>query len=80
MLPGCHILQDIVFYGLPDHAHFYSELVNLVQSGTGSTAAAHHATITTLFCKFDALALGRVVGNSRAAKMLAAETPTFMFC
>eukprot|EP00879_Flechtneria_rotunda_P029257 GHRR01031570.1.p1 GENE.GHRR01031570.1~~GHRR01031570.1.p1 ORF type:complete len:239 (+),score=70.50 GHRR01031570.1:2-718(+) len=71
-------IQDVVFYGVPDHAHYYSELINLVQ--TGSVATAHHATVTTLFCQFDALALGRVVGHSRAGKMLAADTPTFMFC
>lgn len=69
-----------MFYGLPDHGHFYSELVNLVQAG-GAAAAGHHATVTTLFCQFDALALSRVVGHSRGAKMLAADsTPTFVFC
>jgi U3 small nucleolar RNA-associated protein 25 len=74
------LLQDIVFYGLPDHAHFYAELVNLVQTG-GAAAGGHHATITSLFCAFDALALGRVVGASRAAKMLTpGSSPTFVFC
>ncbi|WIA34691.1 hypothetical protein OEZ86_013004 [Tetradesmus obliquus] len=79
-------IQDIMFYGLPEHAHFYSELVNLVQSGgpgggAGAAAGGHHATITALFCQFDALALSRVVGQGRAAKMLAAgSTPTFVFC
>jgi U3 small nucleolar RNA-associated protein 25 len=74
------LLQDIVFYGLPEHAQFYAELINLIQT-SGSAAAGHHATITTLFCQFDALALARVVGHSRAAKMLAASSsPTFVFC
>lgn len=69
-----------MFYGLPDHAHFYAELINLVQT-SGSAAAGHHATITTLFCQFDALALARVVGHSRAATMLTAtNSPTFVFC
>jgi U3 small nucleolar RNA-associated protein 25 len=86
LLSSAAALQDILFYGLPDHAHFYSELVNLVQSGgpgggAGAAAGGHHATITALFCQFDALALSRVVGHSRAAKMLAADsTPTFVFC
>jgi len=46
----------------------------------GAAAAAHHGTITTLFCQYDALALGRVVGHSRATKMLSAESSTFVFC
>jgi hypothetical protein len=34
-----------------------------------------------LFCQFDALALARVVGAGRAAKMLApGSSPTFVFC
>lgn len=70
-----------MFYGVPDHAHYYSELVNLVQAGVaGAAARAHHGTITTLFCQYDALALGRVVGHSRATKMLSAESSTFVFC
>jgi hypothetical protein len=55
-------------------------MINLVQT-SGSAAGGHHATITTLFCQFDALALARVVGQSRAGKMLAAaSSPTFVFC
>jgi hypothetical protein len=69
-----------VFYGLPDHAHFYAELLNLVQT-SGAAAGGHHATVTSLFCQFDALALARVVGAGRAAKMLApGSSPTFVFC
>lgn len=77
----CHsVLQDILFYGVPEHAHFYAEMINLIQT-SGSAAGGHHAMITTLFCQFDALALARVVGQSRAAKMLAAaSSPTFVFC
>jgi hypothetical protein len=28
-------VQDVLFYGPPDHAQYYSELVNLLESGFG---------------------------------------------
>lgn len=88
--PGPQSKQDVVFYGLPEHSHFYSEILNLMEgSGPGSgpgapaataaAAAGAHGTVTALFCRFDALALGRVVGGARAGKMLAAESSTFLF-
>lgn len=49
--------------------------------GMASSGGAHHATITTLFCAYDALSLGRVVGAGRAAKMLApGSSSTYVFC
>ncbi len=44
------LLQDVLFYQLPLHAHFYSELVNAIGSGD----AAQHATVTALFAPEDA--------------------------
>jgi U3 small nucleolar RNA-associated protein 25 len=84
-------VRDVVFYGLPEHAHFYPELLNLLEEagggagpgGGGSAAAAarHEATSTALFCRWDAPALARVVGEARSRRMLADKrTPTFMFC
>ncbi|GBF92110.1 hypothetical protein Rsub_04457 [Raphidocelis subcapitata] len=90
-------VQDVVFYGLPEHAHFYSEILNLLEgsaaaapapgaataaeaeAAAAAAAASAHGTVTALFCRFDALALGRVVGAARAGKMLAAESSTFLF-
>ncbi len=116
-------LQDILFYAVPDHAHFYTELVNLLESsGKGASGArcgaccaspllqsvrpgavvqhqhllAHwaaartlrccvcagsaHGTVNVLYSKWDVLALKRLVGGSRAGKMIKAEAGTFMFC
>ena len=81
--PACP--QDVFFYGLPDHAHYYPELVNLLEDtatgggGSAAAAAAAHATVSVLYCKWDALALARVVGAGRARKMLAGSSPTYMF-
>jgi hypothetical protein len=85
-----------VFYGLPEHAHFYSELLNLAEGASAGGAGAEGGdaaalqgggggggggggAVTALFCRYDALALGRVVGAGRARKMLAAESGTFLF-
>jgi U3 small nucleolar RNA-associated protein 25 len=87
-------VRDVVFYGLPEHAHYYPELLNLLEEAGGggggggsaalasaAAAARHEATSAALFCRWDAPALARVVGESRAKRMLADKrTPTFMFC
>ncbi len=81
----------MLFYSLPEHPQFYSELVNLLEEGGaagagGGLAAAGlgggvgHSTVTALFCSWDLMALERVVGAGRAKKMLRSESGTFMFC
>jgi hypothetical protein len=70
-------LQDLYFYQLPEHALYYTELLNLLSSADGIEAG--HTTATALFSKFDALRLERIVGSSRAQKMLKAASKTFLF-
>ena len=70
--------QDLLFYQLPHHAHFYPEMVNLLRSRDES--AMTHATVTVLFTRFDALRLEPIVGGARARKMLKSPTGTFLFC
>lgn len=72
-------MQDVLFYALPEHAHYYSEILNLLESD-GLRAAASHATTCALYCKYDLMRLERVVGGSRARKMVSAESAHFMFC
>lgn len=72
-----HGARDIVFYQLPCHARYYAELLNMVAL---RDAADKHATVTVLFDGRDALQLERVVGTSRAKRMLVpGEQDTFMF-
>ncbi|EFN57411.1 hypothetical protein CHLNCDRAFT_142850 [Chlorella variabilis] len=69
--------KHILFYQLPEHAHFYSELLNLMEEGEGGEMP----TVTVVFSKVDALRLERVVGTARSAKMLKnRKTSTFLFC
>ncbi len=79
--------QHLIFYSLPQYAHFYSEMVNMLseadvdhhkQSGTSGGVAK--LTCLVLFTQYDRMALERVVGVQRCAHMLSAEnTMTFMF-
>lgn len=71
-------MQDLLFYQLPYHAHFYPEMVNLLRARDES--AVSHATVSVLFTKYDALRLEPVVGAVRAKKMLKSKTGTFLFC
>ena len=66
-------VRRVVFYGPPSAAHFYAELLNLLVEGEG-------ARVEVLFTRWDALALERLVGSARAAKMLASKSPAFVFC
>lgn len=92
-----------MFYQLPQHGQYYPELVNrLAGPGVASAAVqagreeddallAQHGTVTVLFSPFDRLALERVVGSTRAKRMLSKKQAgaergggsgggTFMFC
>lgn len=75
---GVPLAQDLLFYQLPIHSHFYPEMVNLLHARDES--AMTHATVSVLFTRFDALRLEPIVGGSRARKMLKSSTGTFLFC
>ncbi|CAG8574404.1 5657_t:CDS:10 [Ambispora leptoticha] len=68
-------VQHIVFYDLPDHPHFYSELLNLlsitVEDSTSKSMSSDNLfSCQVLFTKYDHLKLERIVGSSRVNKML----------
>eukprot|EP00803_Ostreobium_quekettii_P009280 evm.model.scf_467.5 EVM.evm.TU.scf_467.5 scf_467:47937-59807(+) len=73
VIRGC---KDIVFYGLPYHAHFYSEIVNLMEEASLES----RPTVTVLFSRFNLLELEGVVGAQRARKMVKGESSAYMFC
>ena len=43
-------VQDMFFYQLPEHAHYYSELVNGLGAGGDAAIAADHATVRPHGC------------------------------
>ncbi|KAJ7515805.1 hypothetical protein O6H91_22G028600 [Diphasiastrum complanatum] len=66
-------IHDLIFYSLPDHANFYSEIVNMLEG-------VDNPSCTVLFSQFDKMQLERIVGSSRAEKLLSSKNRTFMFC
>ncbi|KAG7338122.1 UTP25, U3 small nucleolar RNA-associated SSU processome protein 25 [Nitzschia inconspicua] len=87
-------IKHLVFLGLPEHASFYAEYVNLIGTlGASSTnkkvmddddddmdMTDHSATsCVVLFTKYEAHALERVVGSKNCSQMLSSSKRTFMF-
>lgn len=66
-------IKRLTFYAPPENAHFYAELVNLLEAPEGGE-------VGVLFSKWDAVALERLVGTARSKKMLASDSPAFVFC
>lgn len=59
--------KTVVFYGLPDHAVFYSELINQACDGVESDTS--EITAHALFSPLDALKLGRILDTDEARRL-----------
>lgn len=70
----CRGVRSVLFYSLPLHAPFFSELCNFVED-----AAASQGQVEVLFTEFDFLMLSRIVGQSRAQHMIADSAASFLF-
>lgn len=77
---GGVFLQDVVFYQLPEHAGYYNELLQMMADGPRGTQQLGHATSTSIFSRFDSLALQQICGSKRAKRMLRSDSAAFMFC
>jgi U3 small nucleolar RNA-associated protein 25 len=64
-------VRNIVFYGLPDHAEFYKEMVTLPFLDEG--VEPEEVTVRVLWSKLDAMRLERIVGTKEAGTMCAAS-------
>ncbi|RUS87100.1 hypothetical protein EGW08_005176 [Elysia chlorotica] len=60
-------IHHIVWFDLPQYPHFYSEIVNLMETSWQA------CTTTALFTKFEAQKLAEVVGSKQAALMVNSE-------
>jgi U3 small nucleolar RNA-associated protein 25 len=68
--------KHIIFYSLPEYAHFYAELVNLLRE---SDDISESISCTVLFTKYEKMALERIVGPQRCNHMLSSSKTMFMF-
>ncbi|KAK9347397.1 hypothetical protein V1522DRAFT_401965 [Lipomyces starkeyi] len=72
--------ETIFMYGLPDNPTFYVEIVRfLLQSVSDGRANKAAISVKSMFSKWDALKLERIVGSSRVAKMCAGSGEIFEF-
>lgn len=61
-------IRNIIFYGLPDHSQFYSELLSFPFLDDGVEAS--DVTCKALYCKYDWMRLERIAGTERALDLL----------
>ena len=74
-------VRHLILYGLPEHGEFYSELVNMLNVGLDRDDGMEAPmSCLTVFTKFDALALERIVGNEHCKRMIRGEKSSYMFC
>ena len=72
--------MNVIFYSLPEYAHFYPELVNTLGDVPETDKTSHQTSCLVLATKYEKMALDRIVGVKRANHMLKSGKSTFMFC
>eukprot|EP00040_Diaphanoeca_grandis_P028573 m.165769 g.165769 ORF g.165769 m.165769 type:complete len:563 (+) comp31396_c0_seq1:2698-4386(+) len=70
--PRLRGIKHIIFYQLPEFAEFYNELVGCLNPSEETTCCA-------LYTKYDSLRLQRIVGTTRATRILSTETKVHLF-
>lgn len=72
--------RHVVFYSLPEYAHFYPEIVNLLSSSEDTSDEGHSLSCLVLYTQYERMALERLVGKKRCDHMMSSAKATFMFC
>eukprot|EP00736_Rhodelphis_marinus_P008498 Rmarinus@m.1610 len=67
-------VKHVVFYGPPESAQFYADVVNFI---SGSDVAV--ASCLCLYTKYDRLQLERILGSKRADLILSSDKPTHAY-
>lgn len=80
--------RHLMFFGLPEYAEFYAAVVNMLNGGSSTMEdydgdgdiSRMPMSCLSLFTKFDAHQLARVVGTSHTERMIKGEKSSYMFC
>ena len=70
-------MHHIIFYGLPDHANYYPEIVNRIETESAH-ANGESATVTLIVNPFDRLKMDRIFGQRKTEKILKSRKDTFL--
>ena len=79
-------LRHVVFYAPPKNAEFYGDMLRMVCQPVHDAHHAGHSTSLAMFSRFDHLELERIVGSTRAERMVHSRddaeacSDTFIFC
>lgn len=75
--------RHLILLGLPEHADFYPELLNMLSGESSNHDDINHidspVSCMGLFTKYDALCLERIVGTKHSERMVKGEKRTFLF-
>lgn len=73
--------RHLIFYSLPEYAHFYPEIVNFLGTkNANEEASENQITSCIVLCtRYEKMALERIVGTKRCEHMLSSGKTTFMF-
>ena len=63
--PSFRGIQSLYFYSLPDHVHFYTELLDKISPGSH---------VWVMFSRFSSFQLERLVGSGSARRMMTERT------
>lgn len=76
--------RHVIFFGLPEYAEFYPDIVNMLNDGLSDLedkdATLMPMSCLSLFTKFDAHQLERIVGSGYTDRMVKGEKSSYMFC
>lgn len=74
-------VRHLIFFGLPEHAEFYSDLVNVINEGLDDSDIDSEtvADCIALFTKYEAHSLERIVGTQQSSRMIKGEKSSFLF-
>lgn len=61
-------IRNLVFYGLPDHAQFYTEFLSFPFLDEGVDAS--DVSCRALYCKYDWMRLERIAGTEGAIELI----------
>ena len=72
-------VKHLIFYQLPQHPHFYSEMCNSMRDRRKQKMTATDTfSCTVLYSRYDAQRLVGVLGNKRAGEIMIADKPVHM--
>jgi len=74
--------RHLIFFGLPEHGNFYPDMVNVLDEvGKQKEGCSFESPISclSLFTRYEAHCLERIVGSSHCSHMLKSEKHTYLF-